>query len=670
MHIDAIVMSVLLAAALAFFGYSCFIRLKTILAGRRDENRWDRLWERVEALLKFAIGQKTLFKEPASGLMHALIFWGFLILLFRSMSLIGEAYAPGWSVFWFWPPLENFYTSAKDVTELVVLVMVGTAFFRRWVLKPWRITQSRDAETILSLIAALMITDFLFDGALIALNPEVPAARYAFVGAFVGKLLVAGGIGAGTLQATAAAMYWVHVVILLFFLNYLPYSKHMHVLTSLPNVFFANLQKGFPIKPIEKIEEQEKFGANDLKDLTWKQILDIYTCTECGRCMTNCPTALTEKALKPKELTERQKHHLYAKIPELLGKKKPGEGGETLVEVSKREAIWDCTTCRSCEANCPLLIQYVDRIVELRRHLMLMESDMPKELGATMRGLENKSNPWGLPIGQRAAWAAEMGVKTLAEEPAVEYLFFLGCSGGYDDRSIKVAKALVALFRQAGLSFGILGQEEGCCGDSARRLGNEYIFQMQAQANIETMKGYNVKKIITMCPHGYQVLKNEYPQFGGHFEVFHHTEILAALLKEGKLKPAKEVAKRVTFHDSCYLGRYNDIYDQPRDILDEIPGLLRVEMERSLEGGFCCGAGGGKVWMEEKEPRISTARVTQAMEVDPEIIASACPFCLMMFKDSIGGKGLEDRVKSLDVAELLALSCLQAGQAETPEPKA
>ena len=663
MGIEGYIMLVLLAITLGAFSYSCYLRIKSMLAAKPDNSRLDQVFKRVELVINYFLGQRKMFKEPAAGLMHALIFWGFLILLFRSISVVGEAFAPGWTVFWFWSSLEHFYTAAKDVTELVVLTMVGAAFFRRWVLKPWRITQSRDAEFILFLIALLMVTDFVFDGTKFALVPGLEEAKYAIVGSAVSKVLVALGLKAGTLTLLGQVCYWVHCVALFFFLNYLPHSKHMHVLTSLPNVFLGNLTPGHPLLPIKDIEEQETFGAATIQEFTWKQVLDIYTCTECGRCMTNCPTTLTDKTLRPKELTERQKHHLYDKLGELLGKAKAAEGGENLIDVSKFDAIWDCTTCRACEDSCPILIEYVDRIVEMRRYLMLMEANMPKELGTTMRGLENKSNPWGLPRSERANWAAEMGVKTLAEDNEVEYLLYLGCAGSYDDRSIKVAKAIVRLLRKAGISFGILGQEEGCCGDSARRLGNEYLFQMQAEANITTMNGYGVRKIITMCPHGYQVIKHEYPQFDGNFEVCHHTVLLATLVKEGKLKPTREVKETITFHDSCYLGRYNDIYDEPRDVLDEIPGIERVEMERSREGGFCCGGGGGRVWMEEHEPRINQERVNQAMEVKPESIVSGCPFCLMMFKDGIADKGLEDDVKAVDLAEILAISCL-------PDPKA
>lgn len=658
MSAQAMIMSVLLVVTFGVFAYSCYVKFKILLAAKPDHTRHDKPFSRVEAVFRFFLGQKTMFKEPGPGLMHALIFWGFLILLFRSISVVGEAFAPGWSVFWFWSPLENLYTTAKDITELVVLVMVGAAFFRRWVLKPWRITQSRDAEFILALIATLMVTDFLYDGAKFLLEPAAATEmQHAVVGSAVSSLLVVLGFGHSALEALMASMYWIHVGVLFFFLNYLPYSKHMHVLTALPNVFTLNLQTGKPLHPIEDLEEQESFGAEKIEDFTWKHILDIWTCTECGRCMTNCPTTLTDKALRPKDLTERHKHHLEEVIPALLGKKKREEIEETLIEASKVDAIWDCTTCGACEENCPISIEYVNRIVEMRRYLMLMEGEFPKELNAALKGLDNKSNPWGLPMGERASWAAEMGLKTLAEDSDVEYLFFLGCSGGYDDRSIKVSKAMVKLLQHAGVSFGILGAEEGCCGDSARRLGNEYLFQTQAQANIEVMEQYGVKKIITTCPHGYQVLKNEYGAFGGHYEVVHHTELLCDLVREGRLEPKNSLGERVTFHDSCYLGRYNKVYDQPREVLDAIPGLERVEMERKQCTGFCCGAGGGRVWMEEEEPRINQERIRQAVEVEPDTIVSACPFCLMMFKDGIADKGMEEELMARDLAEVLLESC-------------
>ncbi len=668
MELKGVFMLLALAATLGFFSYSVWLRVKLMMAAKPDHSRTDQIGKRIWDMTVVAFAQSKMFKEPLAGLMHALIFWGFLVLLFRSVTLVGQAFSETWTIFWFSHTLENIYTMAKDVTEAVVLSMIIVAYVRRFVIKPWRITLSWDANLVLGLIGTLMITDFLLDGAKFApyLAPSAdlltPLGQHltnemawAPVGGAVAKLFAGMGLSVGALAVIEETMYWIHVGALFFFLNYLPYSKHMHVLTAIQNVFLKNLEPGHPVRPIKDIENQETFGASKLQEFTWKDILDIYSCTECGRCMTNCPTTLSDKTLRPKELNEAHKHHAPKVNKVVIGKMKEEELGETLIDVSKWKAIWDCTTCMSCEENCPINIEYVGRITEMRRYLMLMESNIPKELNLTMKNLENKSNPWGLPMGDRGKWAVEMGVPTFAENPDAEYLFYLGCAGAYDDRSIKVAKAVIQLLQEAGVSFAILGEEEGCCGDQARRLGNEYLFQMQAQGNIEVFKAYNIKKIITTCPHGYQSFKNEYPQFGGNYEVFHHTELLAKLVQEGKLKPTKSVQSKISFHDSCYLGRYNNIYDQPRQLLDAIPGVNRVEMERSRETGFCCGGGGGRIWMEEHDgKRINQMRVDQAMEGNPDTLVSACPFCLMMFKDGINEKGYEDKIKARDIAEILA----------------
>ena len=658
MTIKAIVMLVALAGTLGLLTWSVWIKVKVLLAAKPDNTRFDKLWRRVGEVLTVAIAQKKMFKEPVAGLMHALIFWGFLVILFRSITLVGQAFSPEWTIFWFWGGLENVYTLGKDLAELAVLVMVGYAFFRRFVLKPWRISLSWDANLVLFLIGFLMLSDFLMDGAKYMITPGTVEEAWAPIGAAVAGIYRTMGLGVGTAHVMEEVLYWSHIGALFFFMNYLPYSKHMHVYTVIQNVFFVNLRPGKALLPIKDIEEQETFGAGKIEEYTWKDILDIYTCTECGRCMTNCPTTLTDKALRPKDLTERQKHYLPKVEPYILGKKE-GEPEESLIDVSGWEAIWDCTTCGACEENCPQQIEYIGRIVEMRRFLLLMEGNNPKELNVTLRGLENKSNPWGLPMGERAAWAEEAKVPTIADKPDAEYLLYLGCAGSYDDRSIKVAKALVKLLDAAGVSYAILGKDEGCCGDQARRVGNEYLAQTQAQTNIEMWGELGIKKIITTCPHGYNMIKNEYADFGGTYEVVHHTELLHDLVAQGKLKPQKEVPGTVTFHDSCYLGRYNKIYDEPRKTLDQIPGLTRVEMERHRENAFCCGAGGGRVWMEEdKGTRINQFRIDQAMEVKPDTIVSVCPFCLMMFKDGIAEKGFEDQLQARDLAELLADSCL------------
>jgi Fe-S oxidoreductase len=676
MALPSIIMIALVILALVIATYSLWIKFKVMLKTHKKDARFDRFGARLWGIIKIFLAQFKMFKEPWAGLMHALIFWGFLILLLRSVSLIGAAFTEHmhWTVFFFSDTLAGWYTLLKDVTELVVAAMILVAYFRRWVIRPWRITQSRDAEFILLLILLLMVTDFFLDGAWLAAHAGTPEAVFEAEWAFVGPAMagIYSGASVGTQLALFHVFYWSHIVILLFFLNYLPHSKHFHVITAVFNVFFRNLKKGYPIAIIKDIEaefekEEPVIGASRLEHFSWKQILDIYTCTECGRCLVNCPARLTEKWLEPKKLTEDMKHHLYKRIPQIVkgSKEEPaslfaaiGQGREEGKEEEQgKEALWHCCTCRSCEENCPLTIEYVDRIVDMRRHLMMMESNFPQELTLTMKNLENKRNPWGLGTAERADWCEGLGVKTLKEDPDAEYLWFVGCAGAYDDRTQKVSKAMVKLLNHAGVSYAILGNQEGCTGDSALRLGNEYLFQMLAQQNIETFEKYKVKKILTTCPHCYQTLKNEYPQFGVSYEVVHHTELIADLIRRGKLKPQNPLGQKVTFHDSCYLGRYNDIYDPPREVLKSIPGTTLAEMERSRQNGFCCGGGGGRVWMEEKiGTRINHMRVDHIREVDPNLVAAACPFCLMMIKDGLADKDLDEKIKVLDVAEIVANS--------------
>jgi Fe-S oxidoreductase len=676
MPLPSIIMIVLIILAVGIATYSLWIKFKVLLKARKKDNRFDRMGARIWALIKIFLAQFKLFKEPLPGLMHALIFWGFLILLLRSMALIGAAFTEHmhWSIFFFSEPLAGWYTLLKDVTELVVAGMILVAYFRRWVIRPWRITQSRDAEFVLLLILLLMVTDFCLDGAWMLTYAKTPEAAFEAEWAIVGPALagIFSGASAETQTALFHVFYWAHIGILFLFMNYLPHSKHFHVITALPNVFFSNQKKGYPIAIIQDIEaefekEEPLIGASRLEDFSWKQILDIYTCTECGRCLVNCPAKLTEKWLQPKKLTEDMKHHLYKRIPQIVkgsAEEPPslfaaiGEGAEEGQEEERgRESLWHCCTCRSCEENCPLCIEYVDRIVDMRRHLMMMESNFPKELTLTMKNLENKRNPWGLGTAERADWCDGLGVKTLKEDQDVEYLWFVGCAGAFDDRSQKVSRAMVKVLNQAGVSYAILGNEEGCTGDSALRLGNEYLFQMLAQQNIEAFEKYKVKKILTTCPHCYQAIKNEYPQFGVNYEVIHHTELIADLIRRGRLKPQNPLNQKITFHDSCYLGRYNDIYDPPREVLRSIPGASLVEMERNRQNGFCCGGGGGRVWMEEKiGTRINHIRVDHIKTFDPCLVATACPFCLMMIKDGLADKSLDEKIKVLDITEIVANS--------------
>lgn len=668
-----IAMSLMLVVALVFFVTIMRTKIQVLLKAGPDV-RWDRVPERIVAACKIALAQVKMFKEPAPGLMHALIFWGFLMLLVRSISIMGRGFAgpdSNWSLFWFWPGLETLYTYLKDWTELVVLAMVGYAWFRRAVTRPKRLTITFSGYLVLSLIGGLMITDFLYDGArfaqlaypaqftteaqktlLAALTHE---KAYAPVSAFVGGWFAT--LSFPVLTVIEVSMFWLHLAILLFFLNELPRSKHFHVITSIPNTFFSKLGAPGALAPIKDIENQETFGVVEPRELTWKQIFDGYSCTECGRCTVTCPTVTTGKTLSPKQLICDMRDYVKAHEAEILAGRDTAESGTTLIEAVKKEAIWACTTCRSCEENCPVAITHTDKIVDYRRRLTLMEGDYAPEVGQTLKYLENKSNPWGLPMNERGLWMVEeLGVKLISEKGEADYLFYLGCSSAFDDRNKRVATALVKLLQKAGVDFAILGPEEGCCGDSARRLGNEYLFQMQAAQNIEAFKQYKFRKILTTCPHGYNTIKNEYPQFGGTYEVVHHAELLAELLRDGRLTlPAHGDSMRVVFHDSCYLGRYNDIYDAPRDVLKALPGVTLGEIQKSRENGMCCGAGGGMMWKEEHEgERINRVRVKQLQEANPEMIASACPFCLTMNRDGIAELDLAEQLKTKDIAELLA----------------
>ena len=698
MIVTSLVMVVLLGLALSKMALSVKARTDLLQTCTTPENRTDRIWDRIDAVFLFAIGQRRMFKDFIPGLMHALIFWGFLILLIRSISLIGAAFTSdmSWSLFFFSDTLSHIYTLLKDITEVWVAVMVLFAFYRRWVIKPERIHQSKEAELILLLIFSLMITDFLMDGAFFqgaAQNPHIAAEmHYAPIGGLVARFYAAMGMTYGTASIVVFhVFYWAHIGILLYFMNLLPFSKHAHVLTAIPNVFLRNLKKGYPLKPLLDIEEQfekeePQIGIAKLEDLSWKQALDLYTCTECGRCSVNCPANLTGKPLNPREFTESLRTHLYTEAERMIRNKKKVDEWEKAVKATPEgedppdkpeleplneeiniideagyEVIWSCTTCRSCEENCPVMIEYVDKIVGLRQHMAMMESRFPPELNNVFRNLENKSNPWGLPMGDRADWCEGLDVPIMGEldddqRAELDYLFFVGCAGSFDARAQKVAKSIVKILRAADLKFAILGTEEGCTGDTARRLGNEYLFQTQAAANIELFNGYGVKKILVMCPHCLQTIGNEYPDFGGSYEVVHHAQLIAQLVNDGTIKMANEFGKqRWVFHDSCYLGRYNDIYDEPRDILNAARGPKVVEIERSQENGMCCGAGGGWMWMEENTgDRMNNLRAEQLLEAKPDRIAAACPFCLTMIADGVASKDMDEKVKTMDIAEIVA----------------
>jgi Fe-S oxidoreductase len=497
--------------------------------------------------------------------------------------------------------------------------------------------------------------------------PSVAFISVAFSGIFA-------HLSESSLAVWYSFFWWVHTLIILGFLVYIPFSKHLHILSAIPNIFFRRFKSIGELSKINLEDESvETYGVSKIEEFTWKQLLDLYACTECGRCSENCPAALTGKPLSPKEMIHNLKKHLLAKGKILTDTKvnparladASGVAQEKCAAIELKKAligdicltdeIWSCTTCGNCMEHCPVFIEHIPKLVDMRRHLVLMESNFSPEIQNVLRNWETNSNPWGLAFASRGDWIKELDVQTLAENPKVEYLFYVGCAGSFDARAKKVTTAIVKLLKQAGVSFSTLGAEEKCCGETTRRIGNEYLFQSMATELTEIINGYGVKKIITTCPHCYNCLKNEYPQFGGNWEVLHHSELLFQLLNEGKLKPRKRLDKRLTFHDSCYLGRYNNIYDEPRKILKLIPGLRLKEMERCRNKSFCCGAGGGRMWMEETlgHQKINEARADQALAQDPEIVGVCCPYCATMLEDGLKARSKEDAVKVLDIAELL-----------------
>ena len=438
---------------------------------------------------------------------------------------------------------------------------------------------------------------------------------------------------------------------------------------AIPNVFFRKLgaRPGAALVPID-LEHADHYGVSKVTQHSWKNLLDLYTCTECGRCQEQCPAFLTGKPLNPKMIIVDSRENLFKTVRDASADqhRAPQLPQALIGDAIKEDEIWSCVACGACQQECPVLIEHVPKILDMRRSLVLEESRLPKEAQGALRSIEGQGNPYGLPKAQRADWAQGLGVKTVAEHPDAEYLYFVGCAASYDEANKAVARAFVQLLQKAGVDFAILGGRETCNGDPARRIGNEYLYQMQAQQNIEAMNGAGVKKVIATCPHCFNTIKNEFPQFGGTYEVIHHTELLARLITEGRLTPSRAVEGKFTYHDSCYLGRWNGIYDPPRAVLEAIPGAELVEIERHHKRGFCCGAGGGRMWMEETiGKRINHERVDQTLRTEAPRVATACPFCLTMFRDGIAAKGAEGRLQVQDLAQYLADS---VDPAAPPDP--
>ena len=647
----------LLGVSILAFLYSASRRIEALAQGKW-ENRFDRIPTRIGKTIEFAFLQLRMFRDPYAGIFHIFLFGGFVVLAVRTAALAVEGLAPGFEVL---PGTAgHLYNAAKDIVEVLVLVGVGMAVYRRLFARPRRLDLSRDAWLILFLISLLIAADLVADAARIALDPA-RGGWWAPATAPLGRALAE--LSPASLTTIFAVCWWVHILDIFFFGNYLPYSKHFHIIVAVPNIFFQKLEPMGRLATVD-LENSETFGASRVEDFTWKQLLDGYTCTECGRCREVCPTALTNKPLDPKVFIGDFRNAFYAETPRLLaeatGRSVAGNGSGTGASREliggwiSEDTIWACTTCGYCTWACPVfIVPAVDKIVEMRRHLVLDRAEFPKEMQTAFRGMETNGNPWGIAASSRADWAAGLDVPTMAQaqDGEVEYLFWVGCAGSYEERAKRVSRALVEILREAGIRFAILGTEETCNGDSARRMGNEYLFQTLAQQNVETLNRYGVKKIVTNCPHCFNSIQNEYPQLGGRYEVIHGTELVAELLAQGRVRMSAEVKDSITFHDPCYLGRYNKIYDAPRRILEAIPGLELKEMENSRGKGLCCGAGGGRMWMEEKlGTRINQARMKEIASMETGKVGVSCPFCMVMIGNAKGE--LDVAVEPFDVLEL------------------
>ena len=748
-------MLLLIVIAHAIFFWSAIRRWQLMRLGR-FVNLFDRIGDRIMAVLRYAFVQEKMSYYQPAGWAHKLIFLGFMVLTLRTLVLWGRGFDPSWNLLVLGPhqPIGTVYEFAKDLVAVLVLVGVSVFVYYRVFNKQKRMTLHWEGLLILGIIATMMISDLLYDGSALVLADKFPKmcaagtpeasselcrragiivaplgsgtnlthTGYAFfpspAGSAVQLLLEKAKVSPKALVILAHVGYWTHSSLVLIFLNLLPHSKHFHVITAIPNVFFKDLTPRGRLKPMgsaEKLMEQIgaaaeapdptalPIGIAKIEHVTWKAILDFYTCTECGRCSDNCPAHKTGKILSPKHLTLALRDHMYDHEPELVQKEmtwgpapadKPDEPNPELLadkaegaitppkyeainlvpDVIHPDVLWACTTCRACEEQCPVLISYVDKIVDMRRNLVMIKNEFPHELQKPFQAMEVNGNPWNLSRMDRATWSDGLDIPTFAQKPDAQVLYWVGCAASYDDRAKKIARATARLLKAAGVDFAILGQEETCTGDPARRAGNEMLFAMLAETNAATINGYKeqggAKTVVTACPHCFNTLKNEYPDFGAQLEVVHHTDFLCGLLAEKKLVPKKPVNGRVVYHDSCYLGRYNDIYDSPREILSQIPGVELVEPDYwNKTRGLCCGAGGAQMWMEEQnQNRVNVKRTLQLVDTGARTVASACPFCMTMLTDGLKSQSLEDRIKQMDVAELLEQSCIVTGEEKPVVP--
>jgi Fe-S oxidoreductase len=694
---------VLLATSFTFFARTMWLFGRAVAQGVADPRpRTDQLAERLASVGIYFFGQKKVAEEGPlhrTSKHHLFIFWGFLLITIGTADLLVAGIVPSFAMREWMPELLlTPLTTAIDVFNLIVLAMIVWAFTRRILVRPKLIPMNLDAGLILGAIGSLMVSHFLHHGYHIA--AELAAGGHAPHGMPISNAVARwlSPLSVSSAHRGDTFSYWLHVLIVLTFLNYLPYSKHIHLLGALPNIFTRNLSTRTLDLPKINLEDETQWGVGRFEQFSWKSLLDTYACTECARCSNYCPAYNTGKNLSPMQLVHDIRYEMLDRVAladaitgaksqvESLGDYaarsgllEPGHeppdlaaAKAELASLEKRladmpkmtggrvaeDTLWACTTCGACQEVCPVFIEHPLKIIQMRQNLVLEQEKVPGELARAFKNIERQSNPWGIANDKRMDWAEGLDVPTIEDHPDPEYLLWVGCAGAFDARIVKQTRAMVRVLREAKVDFAVLGHQEGCTGDPARRAGNEMLFQMLAEQNVETLKTAGVKKVVTSCPHCLHTLRQDYPQFGADFEVIHHTQLISHLMNTKKLVVGGSPVETVTYHDSCYLGRWNKEFDAPRDILDALkPAGGVTELTRSKRHGFCCGAGGGRMFMEEHEgERVNLNRTDEILATEVDAVAVACPFCNIMITDGVKQRNKDEQVKVLDIAELVAQS--------------
>src|SRR5712691_2130728 len=633
------------ALAIVIFAYGMWQRVSLWRRGV-PEDRLDRISERIGLVVAHALGQARTLAQAYPGVMHAIMFWGFLALFMGTVlaTIDWDITLPLFGYKLLKGQFYLFYETVLDLFGLFFVIGLGMAVWRRFVVRPHRIDPTASFANVLALLFAINLTGFVMEACRLAVV-KPPWALWSPVGWALGQAMLGAGMSEGALRATHLGTWLFHAAIALGFIAVIPYSYFSHLVTTPLNIFFSKLTSRGAIRPIENIEEAESLGISKLEEVSWKRRRDFDACVECGRYQEACLAYMAGSALSPKQIIVKLKRHMHGELP--------GPIHGTLIQA---EELWACTTCMACVQECPAFIDIVDTILDLRRYLTLSEGALPSTAPQSLQNIQRAGNPWGLPAGERLAWAEGLDVPILEPGVEVEYLYWVGCSASYDKRNQAIARSVVKILKAADVSFGVM-QEERCHAEVGRRLGEEYLYQTVQQENVEAINRYRFRKVITHCPHCFNTIKNEFPQFGCDYEVLHHSVVIRGLIAAGRITPKRRLDATVAFHDSCYLGRYNGIMEAPRDVARSVPGLRLVEMPRNRERGLCCGGGGGHMWMEvPSKKRVNIIRVEEALEAKPDVVGTACPFCLAMVDLGRKVKGADETLAVKDVSELVAES--------------